>query len=63
MVPPERDARSGFFNTTPWSLLFAAGHRASPSVAHAAVSRLCKIYWRPIYRFIRNTGYPARAGA
>ena len=57
MVPPTDDARSGSFATTPWSLLFAARYGSHPTDAQAATSRLCEIYWRPIYTFIANRGY------
>lgn len=57
MVPPQEDARSGSFRTTPWSLLFAALHGACPTTAQKALGRLCEIYWRPIYVFVRQSGY------
>jgi DNA-directed RNA polymerase specialized sigma24 family protein len=57
MVPPSDNARSGSFATTPWSLLFAVRYESNPTGKQAATSRLCEIYWRPIYTFIANRGY------
>lgn len=57
MVPPQEDARSGSFKTTPWSLLFSALHGGCLTEAQAALSELCKIYWRPIFLFVRRSGF------
>ncbi|MCL4818864.1 MAG: sigma-70 family RNA polymerase sigma factor [Vicinamibacteria bacterium] len=46
----------GRFATTQWSLVLAAGERASPA-GHEALQRLCTIYWRPVYAFVRRRGY------
>jgi DNA-directed RNA polymerase specialized sigma24 family protein len=42
------------FTTTHWSVVLAA-QGASPA-AEAAVERLCRTYWRPIYGFLRRQG-------
>lgn len=57
MVPPQEDAKSGLFNTTPWSLLFSSLHGACPTAAQTALGELCETYWRPIYLFIRQSGF------
>ena len=43
------------FATTHWSIVLAAGQ--SPSTdAGAALEELCRIYWRPLYAFVRRQG-------
>jgi len=44
------------FHTTPWSIVVAAGATTEPR-AQAALTELCRIYWRPIYAYLRRTGY------
>jgi RNA polymerase sigma-70 factor (ECF subfamily) len=46
----------GQFATTQWSLVLAAGERGSPA-GQEALARLCAIYWRPVYAFVRRRGY------
>jgi hypothetical protein len=42
------------FTTTHWSVVLAA---QSPSpAAQAALEKLCRTYWRPIYGFVRRQG-------
>jgi RNA polymerase sigma-70 factor (ECF subfamily) len=43
------------FAATHWSLVLAAGHNSSPG-AQAALERLCKIYWHPLYAYVRRSG-------
>lgn len=44
------------FQTTSWSLVVAAA--ANPTGESAkALSDLCSIYWRPVYTFVRRSGY------
>lgn len=43
------------FITTQWSVVAAAGDSRHPEAA-AAVDRLCRDYWRPLYGFVRRTG-------
>ena len=45
----------GNFSTTLWSVVLAAGRDDHPRAA-AALERLCRIYWYPIYAFIRRRG-------
>ena len=56
-----RDGPSdGQFAATRWTVVVAAGEpdSASPS-AWAALSELCRIYWRPLYLFLRREGWGA----
>jgi DNA-directed RNA polymerase specialized sigma24 family protein len=47
--------RASKFPTTSWSLVLAAAEPTTSS--RAALASLCKMYWPPIYAFIRRTGY------
>ena len=40
------------FATTHWTVVLAAGQSALP-----ALEKLCQIYWRPVYEFVRRQGY------
>jgi RNA polymerase sigma factor (sigma-70 family) len=44
------------FGTTSWSLVIAAGDRANPR-AREALESLCRLYWPPIYTYLRRRGY------
>lgn len=49
------EGRSGAFSATHWSVVLEAGqHDLARSVA--ALERLCRTYWYPIYAFIRRRG-------
>jgi RNA polymerase sigma-70 factor (ECF subfamily) len=50
-----RPAGGGRFATTRWSVVLAAGNRASPGWQDA-LSDLCRSYWYPLYAFARRTG-------
>jgi len=54
--PSDQDAPSGWFHTTHWSVVLAAG-RDSTATAEAALERLCETYWLPAYVFVRSLGY------
>lgn len=43
------------FGTTHWSMVLAAGQADSPQ-AQAALDRLCRAYWHPVFAFIRRHG-------
>ena len=46
----------GFFPMTRWSMVVAA--RDSPSVERGeALAELCRLYWRPVYLFVRQQGH------
>ncbi len=42
------------FTTTHWSVVLSA--QAESPAAHEALEKLCRIYWRPIYSFVRRQG-------
>jgi RNA polymerase sigma-70 factor (ECF subfamily) len=59
-MPPEDTSAalvsgSPRFATTRWSIVAAAGARASPD-ARAALTILCETYWYPVYAFVRRRG-------
>lgn len=45
------------FATTEWSIVLAAGSSAASK--QAALEKLCRTYWHPIYFFIRRYGHDA----
>src|SRR5206468_9476914 len=44
------------FATTHWSVVLEA--QGESPAAHEALEKLCRIYWRPIYSFVRRQGIP-----
>ena len=46
------------FETTRWTLVTAAGKRGTPE-ARRALSDLCRLYWYPVYAFVRRRGHGA----
>jgi RNA polymerase sigma-70 factor (ECF subfamily) len=44
------------FRTTYWSVVVRAGDSHSPEAA-AAMERLCRTYWYPLYVFVRRKGH------
>ncbi len=49
------------FATTHWSVVLAAANEATPEAA-AALERLCRTYWYPLYAYVRRAGHsPADA--
>lgn len=59
MEPARRDKRLSTrgerFHTTRWSLVLAAGRRASPR-SDQALAALCDTYWYPLYAYVRRLG-------
>jgi len=63
-MPPDADkpptsgapANLGVFATTHWSVVLAAGQSPAPS-AQAALEKLCRTYWFPLYAFARRQGH------
>src|SRR5213596_333626 len=49
-----RENGAAVFATTHWSVVLEA-QGASPA-AQEALEKLCRIYWRPIYSFVRRQG-------
>lgn len=46
------------FVTTHWSVVLTAG-QGTTEEAEAALERLCRAYWWPLYAFVRRRGYEA----
>lgn len=55
-------AGGGRFATTHWSMVLAAG-RSSADQHGPALSRLCEIYWFPLYAYLRRHGYDSHQAA
>jgi RNA polymerase sigma-70 factor (ECF subfamily) len=53
MTAPKKPDR---FPATRWSLVVAAGDRATPG-SHEALARLCALYRDPLYAFVRSRGH------
>jgi RNA polymerase sigma-70 factor (ECF subfamily) len=50
-------ARDGLFVSTRWTMVLDAGKsQTPPDDALRALSELCRIYWRPIFLFLRRQG-------
>ena len=50
-TPSPRD----FFATTHWTVVLSAGRRDEPQAARA-LEELCRIYWYPLYAYLRRQG-------
>src|SRR5213075_2770418 len=49
--------REGLFASTGWTMVLGAGEsQTPPDQALSALSELCRIYWRPIFLFLRRQG-------
>jgi len=49
--------REGLFASTRWTMVLDAGEsQTPPAEALSALSELCRIYWRPIFLFLRRQG-------
>ena len=58
MSQAKHSASSEGFQTTRWSLIFAARDGESTE-AEIALAALCGAYWFPLYAFVRHKGYDA----
>lgn len=54
--PDSTAVGSGYFNTTHWSVVLLAGKSSSPQRS-AALEKLCRAYWQPLYFFARRKGH------
>ena len=54
-VSVSASASHGVFATTHWSVVLAAGQGDSPHAA-AALEKLCRAYWYPLYAYVRRRG-------
>ena len=56
-VSPAETTRQGLFTSTRWTMVLDAGEsQTPPDQALSALSELCRIYWRPIFLFLRRQG-------
>src|SRR6266480_3576623 len=54
----ETSARATLFPSTRWTIVLEAGDdEASSRQSLSALSELCRIYWRPLYLFLRREGF------
>lgn len=51
-------AAGGRFATTQWSLVLAAAGERGTAVGDEALTRLCALYWYPVFAFVRRRGHP-----
>src|SRR5437660_4187878 len=52
-----KTTREGLFASTRWTMILDAGEsQTPPDQALSALSELCRIYWRPIFLFLRRQG-------
>ena len=49
-------AFAGAFSTTHWSVIVAAGESKS-LCADEALEKLCRVYWYPLYAYVRRRGH------
>src|SRR5579859_6423650 len=45
------------FPNTRWSVVLAARRQGTPE-AGAALEAICKLYWPPLFAYVRRSGYP-----
>lgn len=58
LIHPQQPVGSGQFGTTCWTFVLEA-KRGDSEGAREALEALCRIYWYPIYAFVRRKGYAA----
>src|SRR3954471_20814595 len=57
MVPgPGWQSGDAHFGETAWSVVLAAGNASEPR-AGEALAELCRVYWPPVYGYLRRRGY------
>src|SRR5436309_5057587 len=61
MPPDEQNTettppKAQWFTTTHWSVVLMAGQSASRQ-AEAALEKLCRTYWYPLYAYVRRQGH------
>ena len=49
-------ASGGWFTATRWTVVLTAGQSPSPQAA-LALEELCRVYWYPLYAYVRRRGY------
>jgi DNA-directed RNA polymerase specialized sigma24 family protein len=58
-MQPDRSSPAGGanrFNTTEWSMVLLSARSQAPG-CEEAFAELCRLYWYPLYGFIRHRGY------
>ena len=53
---PSLNSAQDVFATTRWTVVLAAG-RKSDTQARQALAELCRMYWFPLYAYVRRRGY------
>jgi RNA polymerase sigma factor (sigma-70 family) len=53
----DSSGRLEWFRTTQWTDLLQAKNGEESGVARAGLSKVCENYWRPIYTYLRRSGY------
>lgn len=53
---PDGPPAASQFHTTHWSVVVSAGQE-SPDLALAALEKLCRAYWYPLFAYVRRRGY------
>jgi DNA-directed RNA polymerase specialized sigma24 family protein len=56
--PETASPKAQSFATTHWTVVETAGQNESPEAA-AALEKLCRTYWYPLYAYVRRKGYDA----
>jgi RNA polymerase sigma-70 factor (ECF subfamily) len=56
--PPPGIEGAARFRETRWSIVLGAGHPGTPE-AREALATLCRIYWYPLYAYVRREGHSA----
>src|SRR3981081_4110464 len=51
---------AGRFRTTHWSAVLLSARSQMPG-SRTALAELCRLYWYPLYAFVRRRGYNAEA--
>jgi len=53
---PASSSPGDIFATTHWTVVLAAGRRRTPQ-ADVALEELCRMYWFPLYAYVRRCGH------
>jgi RNA polymerase sigma factor (sigma-70 family) len=53
-MPPSSAAK---FNTTRWSVVIAVRNNVPATLRHTALDELARLYWPPLYAYLRRRGY------
>ncbi len=55
-MAPDSSSRSSDFPATPWTLVLRSN--GTDTLAAQALSEVCRLYWYPLYTFVRREGFP-----